>query len=187
MSVSTNRLYIVSLTLFALGMLCKHITLNCAAGCLTCKSSTFCESCIDGYYLLYQSCYQCMENCGSCTSLKTCNQCKIGYRIEGSGCVFDTDKMVILMFALVAMISLFLCAGLKFWFIWKRKRERKQLALKLQQVHDQYQVAPENEYHPPEYGFDKLVAHSPLKEPETAKIVVQYSHLKKKVSSNEQL
>ena len=55
---------------------------QCVSPCLTCSSSSSCNSCVDGFYLSGISCLPCSTICPTCNSSTICTSCDIGYELN---------------------------------------------------------------------------------------------------------
>lgn len=55
----------------------------CVHPCFTCNSSTYCLSCVAGYYLFAAGvCTNCPAACLSCNTSSRCQSCDVGYYLD---------------------------------------------------------------------------------------------------------
>ena len=65
----------------------NHKCLKCKETCKTCSSETKCESCIDDYFLIYDTCYECNMNCKTKIDRCRCNSCHDGFYLINYQCL----------------------------------------------------------------------------------------------------
>ena len=66
--------------------------IECISPCQTCSYREICDSCIDDYFLISNSCYECNKNCKTTLDDNCkCDTCEDGYYLENYQCLSDNS------------------------------------------------------------------------------------------------
>jgi len=76
--------------------LCQLCNLN-LCDCLACSSALVCTQCLNGYYLVNDTCTSCasIAGCQSCSNSSVCTLCASGFYNNGGVCVVCSQGCVI--------------------------------------------------------------------------------------------
>ena len=145
---------------------------SCPTGCSYCTDQYTCTSCYSGYYLFYNSCYQCSSNCYSCSSYSYCTSCQYDYYMSSNYCYKKSDNYSFIVFIVAFILLIVICAVCNAAKQRKRRMEMEKFNLMNAQVHNgaygqPFNTAPQpyNAYQQPAYqqpAYQQPVYQSPF-------------------------